>query len=189
MGDTATGSGRNGGRATAVGLTGLVLGAVGLVMVLAAPAVGMSCYGVLLAILGGLQFGGLTRGHGRAVRAVRIALALAYLGCGLALVFEPTSVGAVQGPVAMLFGAGGLLQIVGASALPRRSRPWGIVVGAGSVLLGVLVLAGPASADWLLGAAAALGLAFYGGAALLQARVRLGPPAGPAAPSGGLSGL
>ena len=166
------------------GLLWLGLGGLGLFMVLAVPAVGMSCYGVLLTLLGVIQFGGLRPGLSRSDLILRLLLALAYIASGLVLVFEPTTVGVVQLVVAFLFAMAGLLRIGESSALAVRSKPWGILAGAGSILLGVLMLVGPGSVDWLLGAAAALDLAFFGGGAMLQGRTLRQL----CAPLGGLTG-
>lgn len=156
---------------TLAGLAGLVLGLSGLVMVFAARSVGVAGYGALLALLGLVQFAELLRRLSMAGRLIRAILALVYIGCGLTLMFMPETVGSLELLVACLFAAAGVFRIVWALAWPRGSKVWGVAAGLGAIALGAVMLLGwPEQALWVLGAAVAVDLSFYGASALLLGR-------------------
>ena len=156
---------------TLAGLAGLGLGLSGLVMVFAARSVGVGWYGALLALLGFVQLAELLRRLSMAGRLIRAILALVYIGCGVALMLMPETVGSLELLVACLFAAAGVFRIVWALAWPRGSKAWGVAAGLGAIALGgVMLLGWPQQALWVLGAAVAVDLAFYGASALLLGR-------------------
>lgn len=153
-----------------VGAAGLGLGASGLVMIFALPAVGLVGYGALLAVVGLVQLAELGRQLSQSGRAIRLLLALLYLASGAALMIEgPTD--PLARLVAVLFCAAGAFRIVWSFAWPKVSRTWGLAAGLATAGLGLMLLA--SKGGWLLsvlGIAVALDLAAYGLSAFFLGR-------------------
>lgn len=150
------------------GAAGLGLGLSGLVMIFALPAIGLDWYGGLLVLLGLVQSVEMARHLSATSRTIRGALALVYVGCGVALMLAPDNVGALELLIAVLFTAAGAFRIVWSITWPHWPKLWGVAAGIGSIVLGLVMLSGwPTGALWVLGAAVAFDLAVYGISAIL----------------------
>jgi uncharacterized membrane protein HdeD (DUF308 family) len=154
---------------TATGWASIVLGVAGLAALLMFSPRAVSGCGIVIGAAGVGQLLELGRPLRPGERAVRIAIALMFVGLGAALAALPAET-ALERLVAVLFAASGLVRMLWSAAWPRLPMLWGVGAGLVGTALGIALAAfAPHWALWAIGGAVALDLAAYGAAAVALA--------------------
>lgn len=156
---------KNWGWLLGFGILSVILGTVGLGSTPYLTVVGVTFFGVLLAVGGGIQLVDAFKCRSWKGTLVNVLIALLYLGTGLVMAIDP-----LRAAVALTLFLGvvvivvGLLRI-GMAFQHKGSRGWGWALAGGiiSILLGLFVLSGwPVSGFWVIGLVIAVELIVNG---------------------------
>ena len=145
---------KNWGWLLALGMLFLILGVIGLGMSLTLTVVGTLYFGVLLVIGGGVQLVHAFKCKGWTSVLWHVLIALAYLGAGALVVYDPVraAVGLTLVIALALVAAGVFRLFMSFQLKPSPGWWWPLVSGIASIVLGSVIYAQwPISGLWVIG--------------------------------------